>query len=84
MCHLHITCIKVEYHASVNSLENSEKIVYVGQRLMYPINKKTPYHASFFLNAITFLGFTLEIVVFNRKYIAKITNPITKPHFYQS
>ncbi len=35
----------------------------------------------FFLNTITFLGFTLKIVVFNQKHIAKITNPITKPVF---
>ncbi len=25
--------------------------------------------------------FTLKIVIFNRKYIAKITHPITKPQF---
>ncbi len=31
-----------------------------------------------FLNAIRILGFTLKIVILNRKYIAKITNPITK------
>ncbi len=28
-----------------------------------------------------FLNFTLKIVLFDRKYIAKITNPITKPQF---
>ncbi len=28
-----------------------------------------------------FLDFYIKIVVFNRKYIAKITNPITKLHF---
>ncbi len=35
----------------------------------------------YFKNAITFLGFTLKIVAFNRKYIVKITNPITKSQF---
>ncbi len=30
---------------------------------------------------LSFLVFTLKIIVFNRKYIAKITNPITKPVF---
>ncbi len=30
------------------------------------------------------LGFYIKIVVFNRKYIAKITNPITKPQFFDS
>ncbi len=28
---------KVEYHANENPLNNSEKIAYVSQRLMYPI-----------------------------------------------
>ncbi len=32
--------VKVEYHANENPLNNSEKIEYVGQRLMYPIIKK--------------------------------------------
>ncbi len=32
--------IKVENHANENPLKNSEKIAYVGQRLMYPIIKK--------------------------------------------
>ncbi len=40
-----------------------------------------PYHAILFLNTIKFLGFYLKIVVFNRKYIAKTTNTITKPQF---
>ncbi len=31
---------KVEYDATENPLKNSEKIAYVGQRLMYPIIKK--------------------------------------------
>ncbi len=41
--------IKVEYHANENPLKYSEKIAYVGQRLMYPIIKKRiiPYHARF-------------------------------------
>ncbi len=30
---------------------------------------------------LSFYVFALKIVAFNRKYIAKITNPITKPHF---
>ncbi len=42
---------------------------------MYPIKKKT-CNTSLFLNDIKV--FTLKIVVFNRKYIAKITYPITK------
>ncbi len=44
---------KVEYHANENPVENSEKIAYVGQRLMYPINKQkiTPYHVILFLNS---------------------------------
>ncbi len=33
------------------------------------------------LNTITFLGFYIKIVAFNQKYIAKITNLITKPQF---
>ncbi len=32
--------IKVEYHANENQLKNSEKIAYIGQRLMYSIIKK--------------------------------------------
>ncbi len=32
--------INVEYHANENPLKYSEKIAYVGQRLMYPIIKK--------------------------------------------
>ncbi len=35
-----ISIIKVEYHANENPLNNYEKIAYVSQRLMYPINKK--------------------------------------------
>ncbi len=30
---------------------------------------------------LSFLVFTLKILVFNQKYIAKITNPITKSQF---
>ncbi len=30
---------KVEYHANENPLKKSEKIAYIGQRLMYPIIK---------------------------------------------
>ncbi len=42
-------CFKVEYHANQNPLKISEKIAYVDQQLMYPMIKKTPYHAiSFF------------------------------------
>ncbi len=32
-----VTNLKVEYHANENPLNNSEKIAYVGQRLMCPI-----------------------------------------------
>ncbi len=52
---------------------------------MYSIIKKTKNLATlvFFLNAIKVLDFYIKnIVVFNRKYIAKITNPITKPQFW--
>ncbi len=45
------------------------------------IVKITPYHAFFFLNAIAFLGFYIKNSSFNRKYIVKITNTITKPQF---
>ncbi len=39
-------CFKIEYHANENPLKHSEKIAYVGQRLMYPtMKKKIPYHA---------------------------------------
>ncbi len=43
--------IKVEYHANAkyqNPYQNSEKIAYIGQRLMYPIMAKKiiPHHAS--------------------------------------
>ncbi len=45
-----------------------------------------PYHTSFVkINAIYFLGFYIKNsnnkLFFNQKYIAKITNPITKPQF---
>ncbi len=36
---------KVEYHVNENPLTISEKIAYIGQRLMYPI-KTTPYYAK--------------------------------------
>ncbi len=43
--------IKVEYHDITeyeNTLKKSEKILYVGQRLMYPIMEKIiPYQVSF-------------------------------------
>ncbi len=49
---------------------------------MYLIIPPTQNILSFyFFYAIKFLGFTLKIVVFNRKCIAKIINPITKPQF---
>ncbi len=46
-----------------------KKIACIGQRLMYPIMEKKiiSHHARF--------------LFFNRKYIAKISNPITKPQF---
>ncbi len=37
---LYVGGVKVEYHANENPLKNSEKIAFVGQRLMYPIFKK--------------------------------------------
>ncbi len=40
---------------------------------MFFNNKKATLPCYFFLIAINFLGFTLKIVVFYRKYIAKIT-----------
>ncbi len=41
--------LKVEYHANENPLKKSEKIAYVGQRLMYPLIKQIiPYQSSFF------------------------------------
>ncbi len=36
--HTHLS-FKVEYHANDSPFKNSEKIAYVGQRLMYPIIK---------------------------------------------
>ncbi len=39
----HLCPLKVEYHANENPLKHSEKIAYVGQRLMYPIIKKQKY-----------------------------------------
>ncbi len=45
-------CIKVEYHANGNPLKDSEKIAYVGQRLMCPIIKIiAPYHGRFFFKS---------------------------------
>ncbi len=35
----------------------------------------------FFKMSLHLQAFTLKIVVFNRKYITKITNPITKTQF---
>ncbi len=72
---------KVEYFANENQLKHSEKIAYVGQRLMYPIIKKNTLPCYLKKNAITFLGFYIKNISFNKKYIAKITNPITKPQF---
>ncbi len=53
--------VKVEYHANENPLKYSEKIAYVGQRLMYPIIKKN-YLTSpdLFKNAIKILGFYIK------------------------
>ncbi len=61
-----------------------KKIAYVDQRSIYPIINKTkiPYHASLKKKMpLSFYVFTLKIEVFNKKYIAKMTNPITKPQF---
>ncbi len=75
--------LKVEYKANENPLKNSKKITYVGQRLMYAlIKKKNTLPLQFFLKMpLSFQVFTLKIVVFNQKYIARIVNPITKPQF---
>ncbi len=35
-----VLTFKVEYHDNENPLIKSEKIAYVGQRLMYPVIKK--------------------------------------------
>ncbi len=71
---------KVEYHDNENPLKDSETIAYISQ--MHPIIKKNTLPYRVFLNAITFLGFYIKIMVlFNRKYIDKITNPIKKPQF---
>ncbi len=82
MCfHGHFLYFKVEYHANENPLKYSEKIAYVGQRLMYPI-KKLNLTILVLLIAIMFLGFYINnSSFFYRKHIAKITNPITKPKF---
>ncbi len=51
---------KVKYHPNENPLQNSEKITYVSQRLMYPIinnNKTLPLVKK---NAIKFLGFYIK------------------------
>ncbi len=47
---LQVDIFKVEYHANENPLTKSEKIAYIGQRLLYPIIKKNiiPYDAIFF------------------------------------
>ncbi len=37
---LNLAHLKVEYHSNENPLKNSDKIAYIGQRLMYPIIKK--------------------------------------------
>ncbi len=46
--------LNVEYHANENPLENSEEIVYVGLRLMYPIIKKKLPHQFFFKMPLRF------------------------------
>ncbi len=33
--------LKVEYHTNENPLKHSDKMAYIDQRLMYPINKTT-------------------------------------------
>ncbi len=58
---LNLAHLKVEYHSNENPLKHSDKIAYIGQRLMYPIIKKLiPYHASLKKNDITFLGFYIK------------------------
>ncbi len=53
---------KGEYHSNENPLKYSEKIAYVGQRLIYPIIKikKNLTMLVLVLNAITFLGFYIK------------------------
>ncbi len=69
---LNTMLMKIHYKILKNSIYWS-KVNVSNNKKMIPYNTKKK------LNAIKFLGF--YIVVFNRKYIAKITNPITKPQF---
>ncbi len=54
-----MSLFKVEHHANDNSLKISEKMAYVGQRLMYPIIKKKNL-TSLKKKAIKFLGFYIK------------------------
>ncbi len=51
-----MSIIKVEYHYNENPLEKSEKIINVGQRLIYPIILKnnTLPHKFFFQMTLSF------------------------------
>ncbi len=62
---LRVTNFKVEYHANENPLKNSEKHGMCWSKVNVSNNnknkyKKTPYHASRSLNAITCLGFYIK------------------------
>ncbi len=76
---------KVEYHANKNPLKSSEKIAYIGQRLMYNNEKKHLATLIFVKDLTKFLGFYIKNGnkkrFFNKKYIAKIPNPITNQQF---
>ncbi len=79
-----IAVVKVEYHVNENPLTNSEKNGICWLKVNVSNNQKKKYLTIlvFKKSAIKCLGFfTLKRVVLNRKYIAKITNPITKPQF---
>ncbi len=81
--------LKVEYYANENPLKMSEKNNVCWWKVNVSNNEKIiiSYHASFVVKC--HLVFTFYIknsnkkLFFNRKYIAKITNPITKPMFLQ-
>ncbi len=67
-CHISKTfrsvwCFKFEYHANENPIKNSEKIAYVGQKLINVSNKKKKNQLTMlvlFLNAIKILGFYIK------------------------
>ncbi len=85
MCfHGHFLYFKVEYHANENPLKYSEKIVYVGQRLMYPI-KKLNLTILVLLIAIMFLGFYINnsSFFFIENILLKLQIPLQNQIFWQ-